>query len=64
DLWHWHSTVVVDDLERAHQQLQEANYRFISNGITRFNHQNAFMVRDPDGHAVMVASLPVHGPNE
>lgn len=64
DLWHWHSTVVVDDLERAHQQLQEANYRFISNGITRFNHQNALLVRDPDGHAVMVASQPVHGVSE
>lgn len=64
DLWHWHSTVVVDDLERAHQQLQEANYRFISNGITRFNHQNAFLVRDPDGHAVMVASQLVYGMKE
>lgn len=64
DLWHWHSTVVVDDIEYTYRQLQEADYRFISNGITRFNHQNAFLVRDPDGHAVVVASQPVHGMNE
>ena len=55
DLWHWHSTVVVDDAARAYRQLQEANYHFISNGIINLNNQNTFLVRDPDGHAVLIA---------
>ncbi len=56
DLWHWHSTVVVDDAADAYRQLQEANYQFISNGIININNQDTFLVRDPDGHAVLVAA--------
>ncbi len=54
DLWHWHSTVMVDDIESTFRKLQQTNYSFISNGINPLGNHNAFFVRDPDGHAVMV----------
>lgn len=56
DLWHWHSALVVDDASQAYQQLREANYSIISNGIINLNHQNTFLARDPDGHAVLISS--------
>lgn len=59
DLWHWHTTLQVTELEKLYQKLKQQNYSVISKGIVPFNeHPNndskAFMVRDPDGHAVLL----------
>lgn len=59
DLWHWHTTLYVTDIESLYQQLTQQNYTVISNGIISLNqNQNhghkACMVRDPDGHALLL----------
>lgn len=56
DLWHWHTTVVVPDIEATYAQLQQELYTFISTDIFTFQNHPSFLVRDPDGHAVLVRS--------
>jgi len=57
DLWHWQTTFVVDDAERAFTMLRQAGSRFVSPrvvavGEPRLGFRRGFMVRDPDGHAL------------
>ncbi len=58
DLWHWHSTLLVEDIEAVYQQVQAANYFFISRGLTEIRGRASFLVRDPDGHAVLLQASP------
>lgn len=56
DIWHWQTTLIVDDAEALYNKLR--GYNFISkelvhqmvNGI----HSKSFIVRDPDGHAMLI----------
>jgi catechol 2,3-dioxygenase-like lactoylglutathione lyase family enzyme len=54
DLWHWHTTIAVNDLNKVYQLLQANNHSFISNGIVQLNGQRGFLLRDPDGHALYI----------
>lgn len=59
DLWHWHTTIQVNDIETTYNAIQEANYKVISSGIVNLNqtamgYQKGFLARDPDGHAVLI----------
>ena len=57
DHWYWHTTMVVDDLEGMLKKIQEANYIVVSNGIVaikELNYNKALVVRDPDGHAILL----------
>ena len=58
DLWHWHTTIVVDNAEQVYQPAL-GNYDIISNGVvnleaTPIPYSFGFMLRDADGHAVLV----------
>jgi hypothetical protein len=45
----------IDNLERQVRSLEACNARFVSPGIvTLKNHGQAAMVRDPDGHALLL----------
>ena len=58
DIWHWQTTLLTNDAEALYNKLKSLNYNFISkelvhqqsNGI----HTRSFIVRDPDGHALLV----------
>lgn len=59
DLAHWHTTLVVHDVEAAAARLAEAGAAFVSpgtvtirDGVLGFN--QGFQVRDPDGHTLEV----------
>lgn len=58
DLWNWLTVVRVANIENTYRQLRAAGYRFVSKGVVEVNNegvvQKAFIVRDPDGHAVYV----------
>ncbi len=61
DLWHWHSTIVVVDTDEVYKQLKAKGYRMVSAKPMTLNEPNlafhkVFMVRDADGHAVLVVS--------
>ena len=59
DIWYWQTRLVVDDAESLYKKLQSAGYTFISKGIVSLKSANekdkkAFIVRDADGHAMLV----------
>jgi catechol 2,3-dioxygenase-like lactoylglutathione lyase family enzyme len=58
DIWHWQTTLLTDDSEALYNKLKNANSVFISKEIV---HQQingtaakSFIVRDPDGHALLI----------
>jgi catechol 2,3-dioxygenase-like lactoylglutathione lyase family enzyme len=62
DIWHWQTTLFVDNADQYYQKLKEANVQFISKGIVvvkdeRKNKHKTFLVRDPDGHALQIVEL-------
>jgi catechol 2,3-dioxygenase-like lactoylglutathione lyase family enzyme len=59
DLWHWQTSFVVQKPEDLSALLRAARFDFISSGSVNFpqstyGFENAFLVRDADGHAVRV----------
>jgi len=58
DLWHWHTTIIVDDIKKIYENAA-GNYAIISNGIvnlesTPLSYSRGLLLRDADGHAVLV----------
>jgi catechol 2,3-dioxygenase-like lactoylglutathione lyase family enzyme len=61
DIWHWQTTLIVDDAGSLYNKLKTAGFRFVSketvhhkmNGV----HSKSFIVRDPDGHALLIKEL-------
>lgn len=59
DLIHWHTVIEVDNLPKIHDHFEKDKAAFISKTITRIEiagqqSYHAFLIRDPDGHAVML----------
>lgn len=57
DLWHWQTSLVVDDVAAAAKALRAAGVRFVSSDVVDVPNKalgfaRAVMVTDPDGHAV------------
>lgn len=57
DLWHWETTVVVEDVAAAAEALRAAGVRFMSSAVAtipgfELGFSQAVMVLDPDHHAV------------
>jgi len=55
DLVHVHLSMRIDDLEQQVRSLDARNARFVSPGIVILkDHKQAAMVRDPDGHTLLL----------
>lgn len=55
DLWHWHTTLKVNDLEKVLKQVLQNGFTLVSQGIVQMDEESkALLVRDPDGHAVLL----------
>jgi len=54
DIWHWHTTISVKNSTEVYKKMQKDNIHFISNGISNMNNKKQFMVRDADGHAILI----------
>jgi catechol 2,3-dioxygenase-like lactoylglutathione lyase family enzyme len=62
DLFHWQTTLVVKDVQAAIQKLKNASYSLISADIIRIaftpeSTRESFLVRDPDGHAILITNF-------
>ncbi len=57
DIWHWQTTLYVDDAPGLYDKLKALNYIFVSKGLVVLKNAKAFIVRDPDGHAMLVEEL-------
>lgn len=58
DIWHWQTTLVVNNAQEIFNKLKAMNAVFVSRGLV---HQQtsgiitqSFIVRDPDGHALLI----------
>ena len=58
DIWHWQTTLIVDDAESLYNKLKSAGHSFISKELVHQMvndvHNKSFIVRDPDGHAILI----------
>jgi catechol 2,3-dioxygenase-like lactoylglutathione lyase family enzyme len=59
DIWYWQTIVVVCDIESVFERLKNSGYSFVSKGLIELQdkkgkHIKAFIVRDRDGHAMLV----------
>ena len=58
DTWHWQTILIVDDAESLYNKLKSAGYNFVSKEIVHQQvngvHTKSFIVRDPDGHAMLI----------
>lgn len=57
DLWHWQTSLVVEDVQAAAETLRAAGVRFVSPEVVavpdpELGFSEAIMVLDPDGHAM------------
>jgi catechol 2,3-dioxygenase-like lactoylglutathione lyase family enzyme len=60
DLWHWRTTLVVEDVEASAAAL-EGEMQFVSAGVAglpdrALGFSKGLLVRDPDGHVVQLVS--------
>jgi catechol 2,3-dioxygenase-like lactoylglutathione lyase family enzyme len=58
DIWNWQTTLIADDAESLYNKLKTAGYKFVSKELVHQHvnglHTKSFIVRDPDGHAVLI----------
>ncbi len=59
DLWHWETTLQVQDIDQAAARLQAGGAQFISPGVITLadealGFRRGFLVKDPDGHVLRV----------
>lgn len=59
DLWHWHTTIKMVDLEALYQKALETNHQIISTGLvdlsgSPLNANKGFLMRGPDGHVILL----------
>lgn len=56
DLWHWQINITVHNLEKLINALTQSGFNAVSKGMSRIQDAsgtyNAFIIRDPDGHAI------------
>jgi len=57
DIWHWQTTLFVDDIAGLYERLKTKGYIFISRELVTVGKQKAFIVRDPDGHAMLITEM-------
>jgi catechol 2,3-dioxygenase-like lactoylglutathione lyase family enzyme len=58
DIWNWQTTLIVDDAESLFTKLKTARYLFVSKELVHQQtdgvYTKSFIVRDPDGHAMLI----------
>lgn len=58
DLWHWHTTLLVSQLDELYQRIRQRGLPVISAGIVPIQYpgivaKRGLLIRDPDGHALL-----------
>ncbi|MBL7737909.1 MAG: VOC family protein [Chitinophagaceae bacterium] len=59
DIWHWQTTLITDDAQQLYDKFRKLPYRVVSKQLIHIQtksgqHSKAFIVRDGDGHAVLI----------
>lgn len=64
DIWYWQTTLITSNVEILYGRLQNAGYKFISKGLIELKQKQgdaikAFIVKDPDGHAMLIMNRAI-----
>jgi catechol 2,3-dioxygenase-like lactoylglutathione lyase family enzyme len=58
DIWNWQTTLITNDAESLYNKLKTAGNIFVSKELVHQQidgiHTKSFIVRDPDGHAMLI----------
>ena len=54
DIAHVHTVLIVDNIKQLADTLTKYGAKFISSQVVKFNGTSELMIKDPDGHAVML----------
>ncbi len=59
DIWHWQTTLMVENIEKLYREFLNSPYKIVSKQLVHLqsndgHHTEAFIVRDPDGHAMLI----------
>jgi catechol 2,3-dioxygenase-like lactoylglutathione lyase family enzyme len=59
DIWHWQTTLITDNAQKLYDQLTTSPYIIVSTQLVQLQtkdgkHSKAFIVRDGDGHAMLI----------
>lgn len=60
DLWHWETTLQVQDIDQAAERLRQGGAEMISPGVitlpstSPLGFRKGFLVKDPDGHVLRI----------
>jgi catechol 2,3-dioxygenase-like lactoylglutathione lyase family enzyme len=58
DIWFWQTTLFIADAESLYNKLKNSGYAFVSKELAHMTangiHTKSFIVKDPDGHAVLI----------
>jgi len=61
DIWYWQTTLITNDATALYNKLKGSGYTFVSKGLvnmhTNGGHTKSFIVKDPDGHAMLLKEL-------
>jgi catechol 2,3-dioxygenase-like lactoylglutathione lyase family enzyme len=62
DIWFWQTTLFTSDATSLYNKLKSSGYTFISKEPVHIQvkgiHTKSFIVKDPDGHAIMIKEMP------
>ena len=56
DLWHYQTEVEVDDLPKLLKKMEQKGFTRVSKAVVKIGNVETILVRDPDGHAVLLRS--------
>ena len=59
DIWYWQTLLKTNNADSLYENLKQAGHSFVSNGLIELQaggerKTKAFIVRDPDGHALLI----------
>jgi catechol 2,3-dioxygenase-like lactoylglutathione lyase family enzyme len=61
DIWFWQTTLFTNEAEALYNNLKTSGYIFISKELVHMHsngiHTKSFIVKDPDGHAILIKQL-------
>ncbi|BDD12694.1 hypothetical protein FUAX_51260 (plasmid) [Fulvitalea axinellae] len=54
DVWNWQTVIVVDNIDQIYRRVRSYPKRMVSEGMVSILGKKMFIIRDPDGHAVVI----------
>jgi catechol 2,3-dioxygenase-like lactoylglutathione lyase family enzyme len=57
DLWYYQTEILVENIEELKEKLKKQGFQSISNSKVQMGQSEEWLLRDPDGHAVLLREM-------